>query len=84
MLRVTQCGLDVLVAESLADSRQADAVLHQCGRVAVAKLMKCAIDTNRSTVCSPACLGRLVAKPLTIAVLQRPKQWHTRRSPGER
>jgi hypothetical protein len=69
LLGITQSGLDVLVAKTLADRRQAHPVLDECGRVTVAKLVQRALDTSFGAVGRSARLDRLVAQPLPLPFL---------------
>src|SRR6266567_2434159 len=76
LLRVAQRGLQVAMAQPLADGGEADASVDELRRVRMAQLVQSGVDASLSTVCNPVLVGRLIAQRTTPAVLfsaeQRP------------
>src|SRR6266567_1366672 len=62
LLRVAQRGLQVAMAQPLADGGEADASVDELRRVGMAQLVQSSVDASGSTVPDPVLVDRLIAQ----------------------
>ncbi len=74
LLRVARRGLQVAMAQPLADGGEADASVDELRRVGMAQLVQSGVDASGSTVRNPVLVGRLIAQRTTPAVLLSAEQ----------
>src|SRR6266567_3903023 len=74
LLRVAQGGLQIAMAEPLADRGEAHASVDEVRRVGMAQLVEGGVDASGSTVPDPVLVGRLITQRTTPAVLLSAEQ----------
>ena len=74
LLRVAQRGLQVAMAQPLADGGEADASVDELRRVGMAQLVQSGVDASGGAVRNPVLIGRLITQRTTPAVLLSAEQ----------